>query len=366
MKALGTFLLVLFSLFTIPGSSQHAFATGAEPVITLTGTNPQLIQLGGSYSELGATALDAEDGDISGSVSIDDSAVDTGTIGAYEVTYEVTDSDGNTVSKIRTVGVVPIGSLPTLTLTGSNPQLIHLNDPYVDLGATASDAEDGDISGSISTSGTVDTSTEGIYQISYQVTDSDGNVVTKNRVVQVYDTTITWTGAGDGTTWSDVTNWDLGRVPIPTDNVVITGTTPVELNIAFMLNQGSITVPAGSTLTLNQNLFITSASSIGIYGQLTNNVYLKNEGFLINNNQFTNEGLIDNLGTIDNQATFTNNDHINNSGIFLNDGTLTTIGEFANNNILTSTGLVHIDGFMNNDFVFTNNGGTINNDASIE
>ena len=32
---------------------------------------------------------------------------------------------------------------------------------------------------------------------------------------------ITWTGAGDGTTWTQAANWDLGREPTTTDDVVI-------------------------------------------------------------------------------------------------------------------------------------------------
>ncbi len=35
--------------------------------------------------------------------------------------------------------------------------------------------------------------------------------------------TITWTGAGDGSTWEDINNWDSLSLPLITDNVVIDG-----------------------------------------------------------------------------------------------------------------------------------------------
>ena len=76
------------------------------PVITLLGNNPQVITTGTAYTELGATAMDNVDGDISGSIVIDSSSVDTSTVGSYSVTYDVTDSSGNTANTvIRTVTV---------------------------------------------------------------------------------------------------------------------------------------------------------------------------------------------------------------------------------------------------------------------
>ena len=76
------------------------------PVITLLGINPQVITTGTAYTELGATARDNVDRDISGSIMIDSSSVDTSTVGSYSVTYDVTDSSGNAANTvIRTVTV---------------------------------------------------------------------------------------------------------------------------------------------------------------------------------------------------------------------------------------------------------------------
>ena len=77
------------------------------PVITLNGANPQTVKRGDSYVELGATASDDVDGDITASIVIDASAVNTKKVGSYPVTYDVTDSSGNAASQvIRIVDVV--------------------------------------------------------------------------------------------------------------------------------------------------------------------------------------------------------------------------------------------------------------------
>ena len=76
------------------------------PVITLVGDNPQEINNGDAYTELGATATDDVDGDISANIVIDSSAVDTSVDGSYTVTYDVSDAAGNEAAQVtRTVNV---------------------------------------------------------------------------------------------------------------------------------------------------------------------------------------------------------------------------------------------------------------------
>lgn len=77
---------------------------GADiPVITLTGENPQYIYLGDSYTELGATADDCNDGDLTNSVDVNTSALNTNSRGNYNVDYSVTDSDNNTANTARQI-----------------------------------------------------------------------------------------------------------------------------------------------------------------------------------------------------------------------------------------------------------------------
>jgi hypothetical protein len=72
---------------------------------------------------------------------------------------------------------------PVITMNGDESVSIHVGDTYTDLGATATDNVDG--TDSVTTSGTVDTMTAGIYTITYTATDVAGNTATATRTVNV-------------------------------------------------------------------------------------------------------------------------------------------------------------------------------------
>ena len=80
-------------------------ADTTPPTITLVGASTQTIKVGDAYEELGATAFDSRDGDITPNITIDASAVDTAAEGSYAVTYTVSDVAGNTKTVTRTVNV---------------------------------------------------------------------------------------------------------------------------------------------------------------------------------------------------------------------------------------------------------------------
>ena len=74
-----------------------------KPVISLNGANPMEIELGSTFTDPGATAIDVEDGTVSVNASCN---VDTGTAGDYQCTYTATDSDNHTSTVIRQVTVI--------------------------------------------------------------------------------------------------------------------------------------------------------------------------------------------------------------------------------------------------------------------
>ena len=77
-----------------------------SPVITLLGESEVTIEVGSNYEDAGATAFDNLDGDLTASI-ITSSNVDTSTVGAYLVTYNVSDSAGNTAIEVtRVVNIV--------------------------------------------------------------------------------------------------------------------------------------------------------------------------------------------------------------------------------------------------------------------
>ena len=136
MRAIGRFLVLSVlsvTLVACDGSSSGKSRDTTAPVITLTGANPQVIEAGTAYVELGATASDNRDGDLSNAIAIDAGAVDTQVPGSYVVTYTVTDAAGNTGTATRTV-VIEDTTPPVITLLGDDPQVIVAGNPWIDTG----------------------------------------------------------------------------------------------------------------------------------------------------------------------------------------------------------------------------------------
>lgn len=73
-----------------------------KPVITLKGSNPVAINVGETYIDAGAEAIDDVDGNLTVTTT---GSVDTNTAGTYTLTYTATDAAGNTTTAIRTVNV---------------------------------------------------------------------------------------------------------------------------------------------------------------------------------------------------------------------------------------------------------------------
>jgi len=157
-----------------------------KPVVTLNGASTITLNFGESYTDAGATATDVPDGNLTASI-VTTGTVDISTPGTYTITYTVTDSFGSTATATRTV-IVPTDPKPVITLNGASTVTLNLDDTYTEVGATATDVPDGDLTASIITTGTVDTSTPGTYTITYAVTDSFASTATATRMVMVIDT----------------------------------------------------------------------------------------------------------------------------------------------------------------------------------
>ena len=79
----------------------------------------------------------------------------------------------------------PPNHYPVITLNGNSTSDITLNDPWVDPGFTAFDVEDGDITGQVQVTGTVNNNYALAYTIRYEVTDTEGYKAIKTRTVRV-------------------------------------------------------------------------------------------------------------------------------------------------------------------------------------
>ncbi len=157
------------------------------PVITLNGSATIQLTIGDNYIEQGAAATDNTDGDITAQIT-QTGTVDTNTAATYIITYSAVDAAGNSTSVIRTIVVSEPAldtTAPVITLNGSATIELTVGDNYVEQGANATDDIDGDITGQINISGTVDTNTEGTYQLTYSVTDTAENQSSIVRTVEV-------------------------------------------------------------------------------------------------------------------------------------------------------------------------------------
>lgn len=72
---------------------------------------------------------------------------------------------------------------PVITLNGFQNERVVYRSTYQDAGATATDSCDGNLT--VTVSGSIDTQTTGVQQITYEATDSSGNVTEEIRTVEV-------------------------------------------------------------------------------------------------------------------------------------------------------------------------------------
>ena len=145
------------------------------PVLIINGDNPEIVEKGSSYSEIGATS----DG---GEVVTSTTNLDTNSIGTYTTTYSSTDNYGNTANLTRTIYVVNANG-PTITINGDNPVTIEKDSIYNDAWATSDGGE------TVIVTTNFDRTTAGMYIINYSATDLNGTIVTARRLVIVVDTT---------------------------------------------------------------------------------------------------------------------------------------------------------------------------------
>ena len=108
--------------------------------------------------------------------------------GTTTSTLEVTMDSNQTIEALFTIQE---NSQPTISLVGSSTINLEVGDSFTDSGATAEDNEDGDLTPSIITLGSIDTSVVGTYTVTYTVSDSASNTVSVARTVSVNEAVVT-------------------------------------------------------------------------------------------------------------------------------------------------------------------------------
>ncbi|GHB72983.1 hypothetical protein GCM10008107_23000 [Psychrosphaera saromensis] len=227
------------------------------PVVTLNGDAVIKLTINTPYTELDARAEDWRDGIVNVVIS---GTVNTAVEDDYEITYTATDAAGNVGSVTRTVQVLDTdGTEPVITLTGGNTIDWTQDFSFNELGFSAYDERDGELT--VVVTGSVDTTTTGKNELTYTATDAAGNETVVTRIVNVVAATPFIT------TW-EIPAGDLA-LTIPTsgsgyDYSIDWGDSTVEDN-----QTGSVThtYPSAGTYTVTitgpfPRLYINSNSSI--------------------------------------------------------------------------------------------------------
>ncbi len=167
------------------------------PVITIKGPAQVELKVGDSYTDQGATAYDAHDGNVV--VVVTSNNVNTQKAGIYEIVYSAKDQAGNSKTEFRIVIVreaetptpetptpetpTPDTIKPVISLSGGQKVTIEQGKVFTEPGVSATDNQDGAVS--VVITGIVDTSKPGLYTITYSARDQAGNEATATRVVEV-------------------------------------------------------------------------------------------------------------------------------------------------------------------------------------
>ncbi|MDB4808002.1 DUF5011 domain-containing protein [Verrucomicrobia bacterium] len=135
---------------------------------------------------------------------------------------------------------------PVITLTGSASVSLELGATYTDAGATADGGE------AVTTSGTVNVNTAGVYTLTYSASDASGNAATSvTRTVTVTDTTapvITLSGSAAVAHEFATTYTDAGATADSGETVTTTGTVDVNTHGVNTLTY-SVTDASGNAAT---------------------------------------------------------------------------------------------------------------------
>jgi lipoprotein-anchoring transpeptidase ErfK/SrfK len=200
-------VLFLFKKNVIPFS----FKLNGEDVI--------VINMGeGKYKDDGYKAS-IFNKNISKSVKVTDN-IDYDKIGTYEIRYRLVvknlNIDKTLIRKVSVVDKIP----PELTINSDIEVYANLNENYAEPTYSAIDNVDGDITDKVKIESNLDLSKEGEYIEKYMVTDSSGNISTKEiKIIVREKSKNTYIIVSIGDQW--LTYYNMGKVVLSTP--VVTG-----------------------------------------------------------------------------------------------------------------------------------------------
>lgn len=210
----------------VRSNSINITVTNKAPSVSISSPTPGTYNQGSSVS-FSASASDLEDGNLSSSVSWSssiDGALGSGSFsksnlsaGTHVITATVTDSGGSSASSTVTITIQNTG--PTVSISAPTAGT-YTQGSAISFAGSASDAQDGSLSGSISWSSSKDGAlgtgasfsksnlTVGSHVITASVTDSGGLSATATVTITVQNTapTVSITSPATGSTFSSGTS----------------------------------------------------------------------------------------------------------------------------------------------------------------
>jgi hypothetical protein len=189
----GTVILIIYTATDVAGNAASVTRTltvtdTKPPDVTLFGDSSLTIESATTFTDLGASAIDALDG----AVSVERDPVELNTAQqdstVITLTYSATDAAGNRNQVTRTLTFEDT-TPPDVTLVGAALVQVETTEPHVDAGATAADSLDGPLPVTVNPTN-IDTAVadQTEYTITYTSIDAAGNVGTAERRVIVRDT----------------------------------------------------------------------------------------------------------------------------------------------------------------------------------
>lgn len=144
-----------------------------SPKIILNGKDEETINYNENYKEEGFKATDNYDGDLTSKVIVK-SNVEDKVIGNYTIEYTVIDSSNN-ITKVERKIIVKDTENPIIKLNRNTNSYLILNKSININDFTATDNYDGDLTNKVKVTGEVNNKKEGLYKVTYTVSDNNNN-----------------------------------------------------------------------------------------------------------------------------------------------------------------------------------------------
>ena len=156
------------------------------PTLTLTGDSIITHERGIEFIDPGATASD-----LNGTEDLTNEIVITtdlcfNVVGTYSITYDVSDVGNNFAPSVTRTVIIEDTAAPIITLNGDKNIILYKGNDYIELGATAYDANVlNNLTNNIVISGDVCGNIIGYYVVNYDVSDNANNSTRVTRYVTV-------------------------------------------------------------------------------------------------------------------------------------------------------------------------------------